>query len=84
MLCGLPVITTEAAGSAQDMIISGENGFVVSDADSEQLCVALNKIVSDSCLATQMGANSLRIVQTKFNIDQRIQGFISAIGYCLR
>jgi UDP-glucose:(heptosyl)LPS alpha-1,3-glucosyltransferase len=33
LLCGLPVITTAQAGGAE-MVLHGENGFVVSDADA--------------------------------------------------
>ena len=55
MVCGLPVISTRASQAAMEMISHGENGYVVKEADSEELYRALRKLVCDSRLRKKMG-----------------------------
>lgn len=79
--CGLPVITTKAAGCAVDLIIPRENGFIVDEADAGQLCSAMRKIISDETLARKMGEKSLEMVNNRWNIDENVNGVVSAIEY---
>jgi len=84
MCCGLPVISTKAAGCAVDMIIPGENGFIVNAANVEQLYLAMKNIIVDDELTSEMGARSLEIIKSRFNLDKMVDGFVSAIEYvCL-
>lgn len=81
MACGLPVITTKAAGCAVDLIVPGENGFVVDEANAGQLCSAIKRIISDETLARKMGEKSLEIVNSRYNLDENVNGVVSAIEY---
>jgi len=81
MACGLPVITTKAAGCAVDLIVPGENGFVVDEASAGQLCSAIKRIISNETLAREMGNKSLEMVNTRWNINENVNGVVSAIGY---
>lgn len=81
MACGLPVITTKAAGCAVDLIVPGGNGFIVDEADAGQLCSAMRKIISDETLARKMGKKSLEMVNNRWNIDENVNGVVSAIEY---
>jgi glycosyltransferase involved in cell wall biosynthesis len=78
MLCALPVIISRAAG-ASEMVIDGLNGFIVKEGDSKELTNAILKLTNRTGLASAMGAESLKIVQEKYNLDNRLKGFLSAI-----
>lgn len=82
MLCGLPVVVTESTG-ASEMVTPNENGFIVATASSSELRVALRKILLDRRLASLMGKNSFKIVRTRFTLQNRIEGVVSAVKYAL-
>lgn len=84
MACGLPVITTKAAGCAVDLIIPGENGFIVDEANAGQLCSAIKRIILDEALARKMGDKSLEMVNSRYNLDENVNGVVSAIEYACR
>ena len=83
MACGLPVIATRASQAAVDMIRQGENGYVVKEADIEELYKALIKLVHDSELRKKMAKGSREIVEHEFNVNHMAVGFLSAIEYCI-
>jgi glycosyltransferase involved in cell wall biosynthesis len=58
MACGLPVISSGAAGSAADLVESGWNGRVVSLGDVEQLAAAMAELADDNELRSLMGKRS--------------------------
>jgi glycosyltransferase involved in cell wall biosynthesis len=55
MACGLPIIVTNVAGCAADLVQEGENGFVISPGDVPQLGLALARLVEDPELREQLG-----------------------------
>lgn len=63
MSCALPVIVTDVAGCAQDLVKDGWNGCVVAPADSVQLSSAMARLAGDSELRRQMGQRSRQIIQ---------------------
>ncbi|KKH68191.1 glycosyltransferase family 4 protein [Methanosarcina mazei] len=78
MACGLPIITTNEAG-ASEMVVSGENGFVVDKANVDQLYFAMKNIILNEKLLIKMKQHSLEIINQKYNFDNMTNGFISAI-----
>jgi glycosyltransferase involved in cell wall biosynthesis len=58
MACGLPVISSGAAGCAADLVESGWNGRVVSPGDVEQLAAAMAELAGDNELRSLMGQRS--------------------------
>jgi glycosyltransferase involved in cell wall biosynthesis len=58
MACGLPVISSEAAGCTADLVQDGWNGRVVRRGDVAQLTAAMEELAQDSALRTQMGNHS--------------------------
>jgi glycosyltransferase involved in cell wall biosynthesis len=56
MACGLPVISTSAAGELGERVVEGKNGFIVPPAESEPLYEAMRRFVDDPELKTRMGA----------------------------
>lgn len=81
MALGKPVVSTDAAGSAHDLIKQGINGYMVQQKNSEELYQALNKILSDKKLKENMGRESKRIIETKYTYEKMAQGFVEAINY---
>ena len=55
MACGLPVISSDAAGCVADLIEDNWNGRVVRRGDVMQLASAMEELGRDSALRTQMG-----------------------------
>ncbi len=84
LACGLPVVTTCASQAAQEMIHSGENGYIVKEADSEQLYNALKNLIQDSERREKMGEKSMEIVVREFDPSHAVNGFLSAVKYCIK
>lgn len=81
MACGLPVIMTTSAGCARDMIVPGENGFIVASGNVDQLYSSMKDIILNDDLAERMGRTSLEILKDKFSWDKALSGFFPAIEY---
>ena len=81
MACGLPIVTTSAAGSSKDLVKNGENGFVVEPKNSKQLESAIGTILSSDEELNRMGIKSLEFICNGFSMDNSIAGFRSAINY---
>jgi len=81
MACGLPVIATKASQAAQEMIQSGENGFLVKEANSEEMYVALKILLDDATRRKEMGKKSKDIVTNRFDAENTAKGFLAATKY---
>jgi glycosyltransferase involved in cell wall biosynthesis len=60
MACSLPVILSQAAGCAADLVTEGWNGRIVSPRDVKSLASAMQEIASSPDLSVAMGANSAK------------------------
>ena len=80
MSYGKPVISTDATGSARDLIKQGINGYMVKQKNVEELYSALNIILSDKKLKEKMGKESKRTIEESFNYENMSRGFIEAIN----
>ena len=58
MACGLPVISSEAAGCTADLVQDGWNGRVVRRGDVAQLASAMEELAQDPAIGTRMGNHS--------------------------
>jgi glycosyltransferase involved in cell wall biosynthesis len=59
MACGLPVIVSQAAGCAADLVKENWNGFLVPPGDIPALAAAIEHLLADRSECARMGANSL-------------------------
>jgi glycosyltransferase involved in cell wall biosynthesis len=75
MACGLPVICTNVAGCASDLV--HENGILVEPADVTQLAAAMHHIASDSKLRQSMSERSVDLIQN-FSPEACASGFAEA------
>lgn len=84
MCCGLPIISTNAAGASWDMVYSGKNGYVVESASSKQLYSFIRTIILDEDLAQKMGKKSLEIIKSEYTLKNMVNGFVSAVEHSLQ
>lgn len=81
MSMGLPVITTDSAGAAFDMVVPGFNGMIVPNGNVDELFRAMARIIElDLPL---MGINSRKIFERKNNYGKMADVFTNAILYAL-
>jgi glycosyltransferase involved in cell wall biosynthesis len=81
MACGLPVVSTNAAQSAIEMITPGQNGYVVNKADEMALYGAIRKLIDSREKTQSMGQKSLEIIESRFDPALMKQGFVEAIKH---
>lgn len=79
MQFGIPIICSNATGSAVDLVFPGVNGYVV-NADNlvDDLEFYMKKILSDDKLAEEMGHNSMQII-SEYTFDHMAQAFYVAV-----
>jgi glycosyltransferase involved in cell wall biosynthesis len=81
MQFGKPVIATEAVGAAYDLIEEPRNGFLVPERDEHALYEKLKLLVGDEKLVRQMGAESRRIIEERYQYADMVKAFSSAVTY---
>ncbi|MGB3649802.1 MAG: glycosyltransferase family 4 protein [Rivularia sp. (in: cyanobacteria)] len=62
MAAGLPIICSDAAGAAPDLVVNGENGYLVPVGDVNKLSEALQILIEDESLRKKMGSHSQEII----------------------
>ena len=78
MSCGLPIIASNATGSAIDLVISGLNGYIINANRLEkELKYYLWKILSDDDLKKTMGEHSKRMI-SEYTFDNMAMAFYVA------
>jgi glycosyltransferase involved in cell wall biosynthesis len=78
MQFGLPLISTTAVGAAYDLIKNGKNGFFVNEKKSEELKIAIEKILNNEKLKRDMGKKSEEIIK-KNSYGKMVDGFLEAL-----
>lgn len=63
MVCGLPVVVSNVAGCAADLVEDGWNGFVVAPTDTDKLCGAIDAILRNDRLRQQMRVHSMERIR---------------------
>jgi glycosyltransferase involved in cell wall biosynthesis len=78
MACGLPVISSAAAGCVADLVESGWNGRVVSAGNVGQLASAMDELARDAALRSLMGQRSRERIR-QYSPDAWAAGMASAV-----
>ena len=68
MACSRPVVSTAVSG-ALDVVISGENGLLVSPRDPAQMAEAIKGLLGDPSRCTRLGQAARRTIETRFSWD---------------
>jgi glycosyltransferase involved in cell wall biosynthesis len=79
LAASLPIITTSAAGNAQDVIPKKENGWIVPPNNADELANKLSTAASQQSNLEEMGNESKEVLCERFTIQESIDGFVSAI-----
>lgn len=77
----LPVLTCARAGSADELVVHGENGYVL-PLDVDTWAHHAQRLIDDHALCTRMGASSAQRV-VDYNFDAAASGLLSAIDACV-
>jgi len=80
MAFGLPIITTDAAGCAPDLL--QDNGVIVPAGDVDALAAALGHLLADEALRHRMGQRSREII-ADYTVKKACDTFVQAIEYVL-
>jgi glycosyltransferase involved in cell wall biosynthesis len=78
MACGLPIIATQVAGCAADLVVEGVNGFVVPAHDQNELAAAMTTLATDRELVRHMGHQSSMMIR-KFSPQDCAGGIAQAV-----
>lgn len=79
MSMGRPIITTDAPG-CRETVEDGVNGFLVPVRDAEALADAMRKFIEAPELISQMGAQSRRIAEEKYDVRKVNAKMMEAMG----
>ncbi len=81
MASGLPVIATRKVGAAHDLVIEGENGYLVPENDPVALAAAINRACGSERHLLLLGEQARRTVQS-WDYDSTLAGFHNALSKC--
>lgn len=75
MASGKPVVATRGGGT-DEIVIDGENGFLVDPKNAGQLVASIEKLRSQPELAKTFGQNGRAWIEKEFNIEKMTEAFI--------
>jgi glycosyltransferase involved in cell wall biosynthesis len=77
---GLPLIVSRACGAASELVVDGENGYLVRPHDIDGIAATLTSLFNrPAALRTAMGAASRRVVAS-WGIDRFAESFSAAVS----
>lgn len=86
MACGLPIISTSAAGEIGSRVRNDVNGYIVPPSDVEGLAAAMRAMASDEGMRKRMGEASKAMVeghtpaQWAIDFEKMVQGTLGSSG----
>jgi glycosyltransferase involved in cell wall biosynthesis len=81
MASGLPVIATRKVGAAHDLIIEGENGYLVPENEPGALASAIDRACDSEQHLLLLSEKARGTVQN-WNFDSTLAGFHKALSMC--
>jgi glycosyltransferase involved in cell wall biosynthesis len=75
---GLPLVLSDRVGASRDLLLDGENGYVVPAGDVPAAAAALRRLADDPGLRRQMGARSRELVRA-WGYEPSIESFFAAV-----
>lgn len=80
---GLPIISSNMAGAAHDLMVDGKNGYVFKSEDVDELCKKLEKIILDKNIREKFGSESKKIIRNysiRSMTDRHLEIFNSIVS----
>jgi len=84
MAFGKPVISGPADGTEKDLIIDGENGYLLRTQTSDELAGHLLTILEDDDLRARMGTASAEIIRNTATIEMMRDNILKAVSRSIR
>ena len=75
MACGIPVVASKVGG-IPELIEEDKNGILVEPKNSEELTIALKKLLENSSLREEMGKAGREIAQKQFGIREQAKHYL--------
>ena len=75
---GLPLVLSDRVGAAHDLLVDGENGFLVPADDVEAAATALKRLADDPELRRALGARSQELVRD-WGYEPSVESFVAAV-----
>jgi glycosyltransferase involved in cell wall biosynthesis len=75
---GLPLVLSDRVGAAHDLLVDGENGFVVPSDDVDATAAALKRLADDPELRRSMGMRSRELVRD-WGYEPSVESFVAAV-----
>jgi glycosyltransferase involved in cell wall biosynthesis len=75
---GLPVVTTDEVGAADDLIEHGKNGFVVPAGGARQLAEAMTTAAGWTSAQRALAADTSARTLASCSLDRAVEGFMHA------
>ena len=79
--CGKPIITTDVAG-CRDVVINGKNGILVNPKNSDELFLAMKKMVRDKKIRLAMGKEGRNFIKENFLLENTVKNLIHLYNNC--
>ena len=78
---GKPIITTNVTG-CRDVVIDGKNGILVNPKNSDELFLAMKKMLQNKKIRLAMGKEGRIFVKENFLIENTVKKLIHLYKYC--
>lgn len=79
MAMGRPILTSDAPG-CRDTVVDGKNGFLIRPKDTENLVLGMQKFIKNPDSIRQMGKESRKIAENKYDVHTVNSSMISSMG----
>ncbi|MCH8487517.1 MAG: glycosyltransferase family 4 protein [Candidatus Cyclonatronum sp.] len=79
MATGRPIITTDAPG-CRETVQHGRNGYLIPPRSTQPLADAMKRFLENPALIAQMGEESYRMVQEKYEVGKVNAGILEVMG----
>jgi len=83
MASGLPVVATRIAGAAGDLIVEGQNGFLVPAGDAATLASIVKQVCINKDYLSTLGKNA-QVASQAWSYSTAAEGIDRALMHCLR
>lgn len=78
MACGIPVVASDLSG-IPELVISGDNGFLVPPRDAEKLASALKILITDPSLRSRFGERARLKIMEEFDLNTNTELLLNSI-----
>lgn len=79
MACGLPVITTDRCIAGLELVVNGENGYIVPVGSVDELAKKLVTLLSDGSARAAMGMRNIEKIR-RYTIENIVSGHVDVIS----